>query len=321
MKGAQLIENGEIVAFPTDTVYGLGADATNDEAVKKIFKAKGRPMDRPISVLVANVEDLDKYATDVPEAVKKLAAKFWPGPLTIILKNKGLLAPSVTPGKTTVGLRMPDHPLTLEFIEKCGTPLSTPSANSTGRPSPTRAEHVMDDLDGKIPAVIDGGETSFGIESTVIDFSNPNKPLILRPGNITKEAIEATINKIVYLKEEEATKANQPLSTEKHYEPKIPVFIVESSWTEAIQKMQTKEEKIALLANETITEKFENEVGTSFALGAPGDLEAANRNFFQGLRTLEQSSATVILAEPYTEGALSVPYMNRLQNAANKKTI
>ena len=320
-QGAQFIKNGEVVAFPTDTVYGLGADATNNEAVTKIFKAKGRPMDRPISVLIAKNEDVEKYAKDVPQEVKKLAATFWPGPLTIILKNKGLLAPLITPGETTVGLRMPDHPLTLAFIKKCGIPLATPSANSTGRPSPTRAEHVMDDLEGKISAVIDGGETSFGIESTVIDFSNPQKPLILRPGNITKEAIEATIQKEVYLKDEKAIKREKQKKPEKHYEPKIPVFIVESSWAEAVQKMHRKDEKIAILANETVIEQFENEVAASFSLGAPGDLQAANRNFFQGLRTLEQSTATIILAEPYTKGSLSVPYMNRLQNAANKKTI
>lgn len=146
LKGAQLIQEGEIVAFPTDTVYGLGADATNNEAVEKIFAAKGRPTDRPISVLIANYKDIEKYALDVPPEVFKLAEKFWPGPLTIILKNAGLFAPAVTPSKTTVGLRMPDHPLTLDFIKKCGRPLATPSANSTGRPSPTLATHVLDDL-------------------------------------------------------------------------------------------------------------------------------------------------------------------------------
>lgn len=317
-KGAKLIQNGEIVAFPTDTVYGLGADATNNEAVQKIFKAKERPENRPISVLVANYKDIEKYALDVPPEVLTLAEKFWPGPLTIILKNAGLFAAAVTPGKETVGLRMPDDPLTLDFIKKCGVPLATPSANTTGRPSPTLAAHVLDDLRGKISAVIDGGETSFGIESTVLDFSNPKKPLILRPGNITKEAIEATIRQTVYLKEEKKSTKND---NDKHYEPKIPVFIVNSSWEEAIEKMQAQGEQIGLLANHKIVESYQSEAISSFSLGSSGDLKTANRNLFQGLRTLEQTEATVILAEPYTTGELSELYMNRLQNAASQKII
>lgn len=321
LKGAQLIQEGEIVAFPTDTVYGLGADATNNEAVEKIFAAKGRPTDRPISVLIANYKDIEKYALDVPPEVFKLAEKFWPGPLTIILKNAGLFAPAVTPSKTTVGLRMPDHPLTLDFIKKCGRPLATPSANSTGRPSPTLATHVLDDLVGKIAAVIDGGETSFGIESTVLDYSNPNHPLILRPGNITKEAIEATIQKKIFKKKETPSQTKSSNKSEKHYEPKIPVFVVESSWDEAIEKMTAQNEKVAILANKSIIEDYQAKATSVFSLGEAEDLETANRNLFQGLRTLELSQATVILAEPYTKGELSIPYMNRLQNAANKKSI
>lgn len=317
-KGAKLIQDGEIVAFPTDTVYGLGADATNNEAVQKIFKAKGRPTNRPISVLVAEYKDIEKYALEVPKEVSTLAEKFWPGPLTIILKNAGLFASAVTPGRETVGLRMPDDPLTLEFIKQCGVPLATPSANTTGRPSPTLAEHVLDDLEGKISAVIDGGETSFGIESTVLDYSNPEKPIILRPGNISKNAIETTIDQPVYLKEEKKSENN---GKDKHYEPKIPVFIVDSTWSEAIETMQGQDEKIGILANREIVEKFRGEGVASFSLGAPGDLKTANRTLFQGLRTLEQTEATVILAEPSTNVDLSELYMNRLQNAANQKKV
>lgn len=317
-KGAKLIQNGEIVAFPTDTVYGLGADATNNEAVQKIFEAKGRPANRPISVLVANYKDLEQYALDVSPEVLTLAEKFWPGPLTIILKNAGLFADAVTPGKKTVGLRMPDDSLTLDFIRKCGVPLATPSANTTGRPSPTLAAHVLDDLQGKISAVIDGGETSFGIESTVLDFSNPKRPLILRPGNITKEAIEDTIGQTVYLNEE---KKSSNSDNDKHYEPKIPVYIVTSTWAEAIEKMQAQGEQIGILANDKIVESYQSKAISSFSLGNPGDLNTANRTLFQGLRSLEQTEATVILAEPYRNGELSDLYMNRLQNAAAQKII
>lgn len=320
-QAAQLIQQGEIVAFPTDTVYGLGADATNDAAVKKIFEAKGRPSNRPVSVLIADYKDIEKYAVDVSEAVFKLAEKFWPGPLTIILKNGGLFAPSVTPGIESVGLRMPDNPIAIDFIRKSKTPLATPSANTTGRPSPTIAEHVLEDLSGKISAVIDGGETSFGIESTVLDFSNPNHPVLLRPGNISKAQIEKVINQEVFLQNEKSDSSQIAHQNSKHYEPKIPVFIVESTWDKAIQEMQDKGEKIALLANSSLIDSFQNEGLASFSLGDSGDLESANRLLFQGLRALEQTEATVILAESYDEGEVSEPYMNRLLSAANKKTI
>src|SRR5699024_4098775 len=153
-KAAQLIQTGEIVALPTDTVYGLGADATNEEAVKKIFNAKGRPIDRPLSVLVSDSSALEQFAVDVPMEAKMLAKEFWPGPLTILLKDAHLVAPAVTVGRETVGLRMPDNHIALKFIETCGVPLATPSANSTGRPSPTLAEHVHSDLGGTISAVM-----------------------------------------------------------------------------------------------------------------------------------------------------------------------
>lgn len=322
-KAAQLIQKGEIVAFPTDTVYGLGADATNEEAVLKIFAAKERPADRPISVLVSQVEDLDNYAEEVPPAAKKLADKFWPGPLTILLKNAHAFAPSVTVGRQTVGLRMPDNPIALQFIEACKVPLATPSANSSGRPSPTLAEHVYSDLDGKISAVIDGGETSFGIESTVLDFSKPTRPVILRPGNISKEAIEKVIHQKVYLLEETpSTNSNDLIHAKaKHYEPTIPVFIVNSSFAAAIQEMTKRGEKIGLIASEAIVQKYKGSVVATFTLCEEHDVNTANRRLFNGLRTLESSKASVLLVEAFDEGEMGMVYMNRLQKAANNKFI
>lgn len=312
-QGAKLIQNGEIVAFPTDTVYGLGADATKETAVKKIFKAKERPENRPISVLLAEADDIDTYGREVPQAARKLTKHFWPGPLTIIVNKSDQLAPAVTAGKDTVGLRMPDHPLTLELIQEAGTPLATPSANISGRPSPTVAAHVLSDLEGKIAAVIDGGETPFGLESTVLDFSDEKHPVILRPGNITKEALEAVIQKEVFIKE------GTENTSEKHYEPQVPVYIVKTDWQKAID--QLKNEKIAILANEKIVAKYQKEVAATFSLGAENDLTTASKRLFQGLRTLEETKATVILAEPYTTGDLSISYMNRLQSAANEKIV
>lgn len=322
-QAAALINNGQIVAFPTDTVYGLGANATDDSAVKAVFAAKGRPADRPLNVLVANKGALEDYATDVAAAAKKLADKFWPGPLTIILNKKNQFAPSVTGGLDTIGLRMPDHPLALEFIEKCGVPLAAPSANSSGRPSPTTADHVLDDLEGKIPAIIDGGETAFGIESTVLDFSKPERPVILRPGGVTKEAIEEVIGYAVYTLndiEKTSDQINKSVNA-KHYEPGIPVYMVKSEWEDAVSQMAKKNEQIGLLANDELISKFEDRAVAVFSLGRTKDIQIANQRFFKGLRTLENSPATVILAETFPMDEDSAAYMNRLESAANGKEL
>lgn len=317
-KAVKLIQNGEIVAFPTDTVYGLGADARNEEAVEKIFAAKGRPADRALTVLIAEREDLIKYTEEVPKEAVLLADKFWPGPLTIVLKKKDLFAPSVTAKLNTIGLRMPNHPLALRFIKKCGVPLAAPSANSSGHLSPTTADHVLKDLDGRISAIIDGGETPFGIESTVLDLSNPETPILFRPGGITRNQIEKVIGKKVHLAEPKKEKKE---THEKHYEPALPLYIVKSSWQEAIQKMLTKKERIALLANDEIISKYGNQASVVYSLGKKGDIDSANKRFFKALRFLEESSATVIIAEPFIRDEFSEAFINRLEKAANGRTI
>lgn len=317
-KAAKLIRNGEIVAFPTDTVYGLGADAGNEDAVKKIFIAKGRPADRALTVLIADKNDMSKYASDVPKEALRLVENFWPGPLTIVLNKKGVFAPSVTANLDTIGLRMPKHPLTLEFIKECGVPLAAPSANSSGRLSPTTADHVLSDLDGKISAIIDGGETPFGIESTILDLSNPERPLLLRPGGITKNQLEAVIGKKIFI---ENTSSSKNIKNDKHYEPIIPLYMVESDWKQAIQEMLEQKEQIGILANDEIISEYGNQAVESYSLGKKGDIDSANKNLFKGLRSLEKSAVTVILAEAYNQDELSEAYTNRLKNAANGKTI
>lgn len=314
-KAAKFIKDGDIVAFPTDTVYGLGADARNEAAVKKIFLAKGRPADRALTVLVAEKEDLAKYAKDVPKEAKLLAEAFWPGALTIVLNKKELFASSVTANLETIGLRMPNHPLTLAFIKECGVPLAAPSANSTGHLSPTTAEHVLSDLDGKIAAIIDGGDTPDGIESTILDLSNPNHPMLLRPGGITKNQLEMVIGKKISI-EEGLSQAKQ-----KHYEPKVPLYMVESNWEDAIQKLLMEKERIAILANEEIIEKYGTQAVATYSLGEKGDIQTANKRLFKALRSLEESEATIILAARYNDGELSESYMNRLEKAADGKTI
>lgn len=315
-KAAQLIQNGEIVAFPTDTVYGLGADAGNEAAVKKIFTAKGRPADRALTVLIADKSDIIEYACDVPQEALRLAEQFWPGPLTIVLNKKNVFAASVTADLETIGLRMPKHQLALDFIQECGVPLAAPSANSSGHLSPTTADHVLADLDGKISAIIDGGVTPFGIESTILDLSNPERPKLLRPGGITKKQLEKVIDKKIIVEKEEASKEK-----EKHYEPAVPLYIIESNWQQAIQKLLDKKERIGILANDEVLAKYGKQAVSSYSLGEKGDIASANQKLFQALRSLEESSATVLLAETYEENEWSEAYMNRLKKAAAGKVL
>lgn len=317
-KAAKLILTGEIVAFPTDTVYGLGADARNEKAVQKIFKAKGRPANRALTVLIADKKEINNYASNVPKEALLLAEKFWPGPLTIVLNKKNIFAPAVTANLETIGLRMPNHQMALDFINACGVPLAAPSANSTGRLSPTTAEHVLADLDGKIAAIIDGGETPFGIESTILDLSNPEAPILLRPGGITKQQLEQVIGKEVLLENQSASTS---LQSEKHYEPTIPLYIIESDWPQAIEKLVKKNEKIGLLANDEVISAYADQAVEYYSLGAKGDMASANKNLFKALRALEQSTATVILAEAYDYGEASEAYTNRLKKAADGKTL
>lgn len=314
-QAAKLIQEGETVAFPTDTVYGLGADARNEAAVQKIFAAKGRPAGRALTILLAEKETITEYAKEIPAEAALLVDHFWPGPLTIVLEAKGNLAPAVTAGLKTIGMRMPADPIALKFIQAAGMPLATPSANRTGRPSPTTAEHVLTDLDGRIAAVIDGGETDSGIESTVLDLSNPEKPVILRPGAITKGQIEKLIGRKVTKIEEKAVDKKQ----EKHYQPVIPIYLVQSNWQEAFDQM--KEEKIALLASEEIVERYSKKALESYSLGKRTAVKEAQKSFFKAIRSLEKTEATVILAELYPANEASEAYLNRLEKAATGKII
>lgn len=314
-KAAALIKKGEIVAFPTDTVYGLGADARNETAVQKIFTAKKRPANRALSILLAEPSDIYHYAKDVPKEAERLVETFWPGALTIVLKANELLAKSVHPDLDTVGMRMPNHPLTLKLINECGFPLATPSANLSGRPSPTSAKHVLSDLEGRIAAVIDGGESEIGMESTVLDLSNPEKPVILRPGGIKQSQIEKIIGKKIKKMEQKHSKEENT----KHYEPETPLYMVESNWTELLAKMTG--EKIAILASEEIIEKYGDQAVASYSLGKKENVEQANKVFFKAIRALEKSEASRILVETYPMNEANELYMNRLRKAANQKKL
>ncbi|NLT08829.1 MAG: threonylcarbamoyl-AMP synthase, partial [Ruminococcus sp.] len=229
---AGFIKSGEIVGIPTETVYGLGADASNEEAVRKVFAAKGRPADNPLIVHLADFSHACKYTSYIPELAYRLAERFCPGPLTMVLPKNELIPMITSGGLDTVGIRVPSHPVMHRLIELSGCPIAAPSANTSGYPSPTSADHVMRDMIGKIAAVVDGGQSEFGVESTVISFEGDNAVRILRPGCITREMLlevcdEVVIDHAILHELEAGQKAASPGMKYKHYSPKADIIMVE----------------------------------------------------------------------------------------------
>ena len=260
-EAGDLIAKGELVAFPTETVYGLGGDALHPEAAKKIYEAKGRPSDNPLIIHIAEVSDLERVGKNVPEQAKKLAEAFWPGPLTMIVWKKENVPFATTGGLNTVAVRMPDHPVALELIRRSGKLIAAPSANTSGRPSPTEGSHVMGDLEGRIAMVLDGGPVGIGIESTIIDLTE-QVPMILRPGYITPEMLSEVLGEEVIIDPgiiaaDDTTKPKAPGMKYKHYAPKADMIIVEGEDIAVIQKINeltigahTDGKKVAVIATE-----------------------------------------------------------------------
>lgn len=318
-QAAQFIRAGELVSFPTETVYGLGADAKNEAAVKKVYLAKGRPSDNPLIVHVAGVEQVREFADLSPEFLT-LTTAFWPGPLTLILPIfPGSLSKSVTGGLTTCAFRMPDNQVTLSLIQASGTVLVGPSANTSGKPSPTTAQHVYHDLAGKIAAILDDGPTAIGLESTVLDLSEPAHLTILRPGAITQSELAEVMGRPIYLdrhlvKESETPKA--PGMKYKHYSPNadvvmMPVGSGPADFAEALQAYADK--NVGLLADDKILTAFPATPG--FSLGAEKNPVSASRYLFAGLRELDET-CDVILAETFADEKVGAAYMNRLKKAS-----
>src|SRR3954447_17501552 len=230
-QASDLLSKNEVVAFPTETVYGLGGNAKSDEAVEKIFLAKGRPSDNPLIIHIAEGSQLEEFVEEIPDKALTLMNHFWPGPLTIIFNyKKGTLSGKATAGLQTVAVRMPDHPVAIAIIKKVGLPIAAPSANRSGRPSPTSALHVQEDLDGRIAGIVDGGPTGVGLESTVLDCTT-EIPVILRPGGVTKEQLEAVVGEVLFdpalTNALEAPKA--PGMKYRHYAPDAPLYLVDGT--------------------------------------------------------------------------------------------
>lgn len=312
-----LLGAGHVVGFPTETVYGLGAVATNEAAVAKIFEAKGRPSDNPLIVHIGTIEEVDNYITDVPETARLCMEAFWPGPLTLVMNIKNnSIAPNVTAGLTTVGLRMPDNDVALTLLRQLGQPVAAPSANRSGRPSPTEARHVYDDLTGRIPMILDGGATGIGVESTVLDVTTPI-PTILRPGGVTKEMLEVIIGDVFQptkLQAEAKETPKAPGMKYTHYAPNAPVVLIEpdaQKINNAIKQLQSDGKKVALLSMINLQQALADYF---FSFGDTKEQMAAQ--LYDALRACDDTDADVILAVTTDEAGVGAAIMNRLEKAA-----
>ncbi len=323
---AKMLASGGTVVFPTETVYGLGANALDEYAVKKIFTAKGRPSDNPLIVHIYDFTQLDKLASTVPASFFELAGKFWPGPLTMVVKKSPLVPDLVTAGLDTVGIRMPNHPVALELIKQSGVPVAAPSANVSGLPSPTKAEHVINDLDGKVDIIIDGGDCLVGLESTVLDIAG-DTPVILRPGGITPEQIEAVLGKVmvdrfVYERfKDQDSNPRSPGIKYRHYSPKAEVILVEGSLTEMAAEINTRSEylinnkkRVGIMATDQTRHMYAH--GTVMSLGDRDRPETIAGNLFGLLRYFDQMGVDVILAESIDRTGIGIAVMNRMVRAA-----
>ncbi|QDP41672.1 L-threonylcarbamoyladenylate synthase [Radiobacillus deserti] len=320
-QASELIKKGEVVAFPTETVYGLGADACNPEAVSKIFEAKGRPSDNPLIAHVATREQLEKYVQEIPEVADLLLDHFTPGPITLILESNQTLAKNVTAGLSTVGIRIPNHPIALALLEACNLPLAAPSANRSGKPSPTTANHVYEDLNGRIAGLLDGGPTSVGVESTVIDCT-AEIPVILRPGGITKEEIEKVIGPVMMDPglADELHKPKSPGMKYTHYAPEVPLFLVNGDvhvMQEHIKKYEQKGHKLAVIVSKEYAAQLD--ATDMKVVGSRFDLEEVARHLYDALRYYKEQEYDLILCEAFPNEGVGYAIMNRLTKAATKQ--
>lgn len=297
---AKIINNNGLVAFPTETVYGLGANALSSKAVRKIFVAKGRPCDNPLIVHCASKKEVYKLAKDIPLYAKLLMNKFWPGPLTLVLKKKAIVPKEVTGGLDTVAVRMPANKIALALIKAAGVPIAAPSANLSGKPSPTNVKHVFDDLNGRIDAIIDGGKTKIGVESTVLDLTT-NPPTLLRPGKISIEELESVIG-LIALHTSVKGKVKSPGMKYKHYSPKAQIIIAKNQ-----------------LEIKKIVAKFKNKKIAIFRLNKHQNTIA--KNLFAYLREFDKKHIDIIICEPLdkiSKKGIGLAVLDRLKRAAGK---
>ena len=318
-QAADILRRGGLLAIPTETVYGLGANGLDETAVLHIFEAKGRPQDNPLILHIPDAGWLERYCEDVPDAAYKLAERFWPGPLTMILKKKPCVPLRTTGGLETVGMRCPDHPVTRAIIERAGVPVAAPSANTSGRPSCTTAEHVREDMWGKIDGIVDGGPCQVGVESTIIDLT-VTPPQLLRPGGLPLESLrgalgEVTVDKAVTQKMNDGEKPRAPGMKYRHYAPKAPVTVVTGGAKASARYLLTHAAGNAgIICFDEFVPVFESHI--VHPLGASGDKRAQAQHVFDALRTFDETDVPEIWAQCPDSKGLGLAIGNRLKKAA-----
>lgn len=329
-QAAGVIQSGGLVAFPTETVYGLGANALNSKAVEGIFKAKGRPSDNPLIVHIADKNDLFKLTCEVSPCADDLMHLFWPGPLTMVFKKSEAVPSIITAGLDTVAVRMPSHPVALALIQKAGLPIAAPSANSSGKPSPTLAKHVIEDLWGKVDIIIDAGSADVGLESTVLDTTT-SPPLILRPGGITAEQLRQALGNVkidpgVSSMGEKDIKPRSPGMKYTHYSPKADVLVIQGEPSSVVRKiLQLIPEyagqglRIGVLATEETMDNYSGaKVISCGSRSNPGTIAS---NLFRVLREFDEENTDIVLAEAVDSEGIGLAIMNRLNKAAGYNII
>jgi len=314
LTAAEVLRRGGLVAFPTETVYGLGADALNADAVKQIFVAKGRPLDNPIIVHVASEADLRALTTHIPQRARVLIDRFWPGPLTLILRKSPAVPDDVTCGLDTVAVRMPQNKIALALINALGHPIAAPSANLSGRPSGTTAGHVLQDFAGKIDMILDGGPVAVGVESTVLDLSR-KPPAILRPGAVTQEDLESLLGRVVMGRGAESKKRS-PGTRYRHYSPRARVTLVEPGDETAIARLVDQYAKAK--KNVAVVARHFTSSGKARPIVRimPQELEEYARQIFAVLRELDELAVDEIIVEKTEEKGIGVAILDRLKRAA-----
>lgn len=328
-EAGEILKQGGLVAFPTETVYGLGANALDEEAAKKTYAAKGRPSDNPLIVHIARMEDLEKIVKNIPEAGYKVAEKYWPGPLTMIFDKKEIVPYSTTGGLDTVAVRMPSDPIAQALILAGGGYVSAPSANTSGRPSPTAAKHVAEDMAGKIEMIIDGGDVMIGVESTILDLT-VDPPMILRPGAITKEMLEEVTGQIQVDKtildqnSKEAPKA--PGMKYRHYAPKAQLQVVEGELQQVVdyinlevQKLEAEGKRVGIIGTVESISRYTG--GIVKCIGSRADEKTIASHLYGILRDFDEENVDAIFSESFEDDGLGNAIMNRLLKAAGHQVI
>ena len=316
---ARIIRTGGLLGIPTETVYGLGADALNEDACRHIYEAKGRPQDNPLIIHIPDESWLPRYCREIPAAAYALARRFWPGPLTMILPKQDIVPLRTTGGLSTVGVRCPDHPVTLEIIRRAGVPIAAPSGNTSGRPSPTCAQHMMEDMWGKIDGIVDGGPCGVGVESTIVDLTC-EPPRLLRPGGLPLESLQEVLGEIevdraVVAEPKQGEKPKAPGMAYRHYAPKAPVTVVAGDPEKSAAYIQARlSGQSGIICFHEFLDRFQDHVVHDLgSLAAPAEQA---RRVFDALRTFDGTDVGEIWAQCPDSSGLGLAVGNRLKKAA-----